>query len=93
MPQCLTLVQSNMIGFVASDLLLWVVHASVMQVAFVVHVLGVHPNDTAGDPARFGIPTHVVADLECLGHKEIFRKRYAWIQCWSQHFHWSFFVR
>jgi hypothetical protein len=88
MPQCSTLVQGNMIGFVASDLVLWIVHVGVVDVAFVVYVLGVHPHDTSADPARFGIPTHVIADLEYLGHDEISPETrfYAWIRCWSQRY-------
>jgi hypothetical protein len=58
-----------MIRLVALDLKLWIVRAGVMDVAFVIHVFGMHPHDPASDPARFGIPAHVVADLQTSCHR------------------------
>ena len=57
-----------MIRLVALDLILWVVRAGVVDVAFVIHVFGMHPHDPTGDPARFGIPAHVIAELETSCH-------------------------
>ncbi len=70
MPQGSALVQGDMIGFVAFNLVLWIVCARVMDIAFVVHIPRVHAHDTAADPAGFGIPTHVIANFEYLRHDE-----------------------
>jgi len=71
MPQGPTLVQRDMFGLVALDLVLWIGRTRVMEIAFVVHIPGVHAHDAAPDPARFGIPTHVIAYFEYLGHDEV----------------------
>jgi hypothetical protein len=57
-----------MIGLVAFDLVLRVVRAGVMAVALIGHIFGVHPHYPACDPACFGIPAHVIADLEYSRH-------------------------
>ena len=57
-----------MICLVARDFVLRIVRAGVVDVAFIVHVFGVHPHDVTGDPADLGIPTHVIADLERVCH-------------------------
>ena len=57
-----------MICLVARDFVLRIVRAGVVDVAFIVHVFGVHPHDVTGDPADLGIPTHVIADLERFCH-------------------------
>jgi hypothetical protein len=67
-PQRPALVQSDMIGSVAFDLVLRIILARVMDVAFVVHVSCVHPHDVTADPTGFGIPAHVIPNLVCLGH-------------------------
>ena len=59
----------NVICLVALDLVLGFIDTRVMDVAFVVHVLRMHPHDMSADPASFGIPGYVIADLECLGHE------------------------
>src|SRR5579871_2821338 len=58
-----------MIGLVALDLVLRVVRAGVMDITFVGHFLSVHPHYPAGDPARLGIPAHVIADVERSRHE------------------------
>ena len=68
MPQCFTFVQSDVIGLVAFDLVLRIILARVVDIAFVVHVARMHPHDMAADPAGFGIPTYVIADFEDLCH-------------------------
>jgi hypothetical protein len=57
-----------MICLVALDFVLRIIRAGVVDVAFVIHVLGVYPHDVTGDPADLGIPTHVIADLERFCH-------------------------
>jgi hypothetical protein len=57
-----------MIGLVALNLVLRVIRAGVMDIAFIGHILGVHPHYPAGDPACLGIPAHVIADLEHSRH-------------------------
>jgi hypothetical protein len=64
MPQGTALVEGNMIGLVALDLVLWIIRARVMDITFVVHVPGVQANNMAADPASFGIPAHVIARFE-----------------------------
>src|SRR5579871_3755999 len=64
LPERPALVQGDMVGLVALDLILRLVPARVMHVAFVVHVLAMHANDTAAHPAGFRIPADVIADLE-----------------------------
>ena len=65
-PQRLSLMQCDVIGLVAFDLVLWIVLARMMDIAFVVQVARVHPHDTAAYSASFGIPSYVIADFECL---------------------------
>jgi hypothetical protein len=57
-------VQSDVIGFIALDLVLGFILARVVPVAFVIHVLGVHLDDPAADPARLRVPTYAVTSLE-----------------------------
>jgi hypothetical protein len=54
------LVQGDVIGFVAFDLVLRIIIARMMDIAFVVHVSCVHPHNETTDPTGFGIPTHVI---------------------------------
>jgi hypothetical protein len=57
-----------MIRLVALDFVLRIIRARVVDVAFVIHILGVHSHDATGHPAGLGIPTHVIADLERVCH-------------------------
>jgi len=57
-----------MIGLIAFDLVLRVVGAGVMDVALIGHISGVQPHYPAGDPARLGIPDHVITNLENSRH-------------------------
>ena len=70
-PQCCSLVHGDMIGLIALNLVLRIILARMMDVAFVVHVCRVHPHDMAADPASFGIPGYMIADFECLRHEPI----------------------
>jgi hypothetical protein len=67
-PQRPSLMQGDMIGLVAFDLILRILRARVMDVTLVVHVFPVHALDGAAHPAGLGIPAHVIADLKCFGH-------------------------
>jgi hypothetical protein len=77
MSQGAALVEGNMIGLVALDLVLWIIRARVMEITFVVHVPGVHANNMAADLASFGIPAHVIARFESQwsdpGARRVFR--------------------
>lgn len=68
-PQCLSLVQCNVIGLITLDLVLRIVLTCVMDVAFVVHIARMHSHDVATDPTSLGIPGHVIANFECLSHE------------------------
>ena len=70
-PQWFALVHGDMIGLIALDLVLRIVLARVMDVAFVVHVGRMHLYDMAADPASFGVPGYVIADFECLRHERM----------------------
>jgi hypothetical protein len=70
MPQGSTLVQSDMVGFVAFNLVLRIVRTRVMEIAFVIHIPYMHTHDAPADPACFGIPTHVIADFEYPRHHD-----------------------
>jgi hypothetical protein len=66
--QCFAFMQRYVIGPVVLDFVLRVILARMMDVAFVVYVLRMHSHDAATDTASFGIPTHVIADLEHPSH-------------------------
>ncbi len=68
-PQCFALVHGDMIGLIALDLVLRIILARVMDVAFVVQVRRMHPHDMATDPASFGVPGYMITDFECLRHE------------------------
>jgi hypothetical protein len=57
-------------SLIALDFVLRFICARVMDVAFVVHVFGVHPHDFPPHPASFRIPTYMIANFEILGHGE-----------------------
>jgi hypothetical protein len=63
-PKRRSLVQSDVIGPVALDLVLGFVLARVVHVAFVIHVLRVHLNDPAADPPRLRVPAYAVTSVE-----------------------------
>src|SRR5262249_10963760 len=70
-PQHAPLVQGNVIGLVAFDLVLRFVLAGVVDVSFVVHVLCMHLDDFPADPAGLRIPAYTVAHLESSRHVSI----------------------
>src|SRR5690242_19487921 len=69
-PQGAPLVQGDMRGLVALDLVLRRVGAGVVNVALPVDVLAVHPHDAAAHPARLRVPADVIADLVFARHAQ-----------------------
>jgi len=53
MPQRTALMQGDVVGFVALDLVLRFILARMMNVTFVVYVLGMQLHDRAADPTSF----------------------------------------
>ena len=62
------LVEGNMVGLGALDLILRNVGVCVMGIALVVDIAHMHANDRATDPSGLGIPTHAITNLEGFGH-------------------------
>jgi hypothetical protein len=71
-PQCSSLVQGDVIGLITPDLVLRIILARMMDVAFVVHIRGVHLADPTPDATSLGAPAHVIADFERLCHRAAF---------------------
>lgn len=67
-PERAALVSRNVIGLVALYLVLRIVFGSVMGMTLVVEVAGMNLDDRPRHPPRLGIPAHVLADIESLGH-------------------------
>jgi hypothetical protein len=76
--------QGDVRSFITFDFVLWLIFAGMMNVAFVIHILGMHSHDFAPDPASFRIPTDMIADFEpwgrSLGHDELHSTNTAVIQ-------------
>ena len=58
------LVEGNMVGLGALDLILRNVRARMMGIALDLEIARMHANDRAADAPGLGIPTHTIADLE-----------------------------
>lgn len=69
MAQCFALMHGDVVCLVALNLVLRVVFAGVVNVAFVVNVCCVDFDDMAADHACFGVPGYVIADFELLCHE------------------------
>lgn len=65
-----SLVDSNVVGFVALDEVLRFVLRGMVHVAFEPHIGNDFLHHHAANPARFGVPFDVIAALECLWHHE-----------------------
>jgi hypothetical protein len=63
-----TLVEGDMIGLAALDLVLWIVRARMVGIAFDLELASMHADDRAADTAGLGIPAHAIMDLEALRH-------------------------
>ena len=70
-----TLVEGDMIRLTALDLVLWIVRARMVSIAFDLELAGMHADDRAADPPRLGIPAHAIMDLEALRHVRSIRCR------------------
>ena len=59
-----------MISIITFNLVLRIGLTGMMDVAFVIHVLGAQPHDATGDPPGLRVPAHVIAYLKqlCHGH-------------------------
>ena len=62
----------NMIRFVTFDLILRILFSSMVRIAFVTEVPGVHFDDRAGDLPRLGVPAYFIAHFKFCFHNEIF---------------------
>src|SRR5665213_2543301 len=62
------LVGRDVIALVAFDFILRIAGRGVVRVALVVEVLGVDGNDLPRDMTGLGVPSHMIADFEPLGH-------------------------
>lgn len=63
-PERALLVRSDVIGLVAGDLVLRLIGRGATSVSLVVKIRSVHLGDLARDVSRFGVPRHVIANLE-----------------------------
>jgi len=63
-----TLVEGDMIRLAALDLVLWIVRARMVGIAFDLELASMHAGDRAADAPRLGIPAHAIMDLEALRH-------------------------
>jgi len=60
------LVEGDMIGLAALDLVLWIIGARMVGIAFDVELASMHADDRAADTSGLGIPAHAIMDLEAL---------------------------
>src|SRR5580692_2766403 len=67
--QCAALVGRDMIALVAFDLILRIVRRGVMHITLIVEVAGVDGNDRSRNMTGLGVPSHMIADLELVGHR------------------------
>ena len=61
-----TPVVGDVIRLAALDLVLWIVRARMVGVAFDLEMAPMHADDRAADTAGLGIPAHAIMDLEAL---------------------------
>ena len=61
-------VEGDMIRLAALDLVLWIVQARVVGIAFDLELASMHAGDRAADAPRLGIPAHAIMYLEALRH-------------------------
>lgn len=54
----------DVIGLGAFDFVLRIIFARVMDVPFIVNVVGMHLDDRAADVSRFRVRRHKIADFE-----------------------------
>lgn len=64
---------SDVIRFVALDLVLWITFRAVMHMTFVINVACVLLNDNTFDLSGFGVPSDMVSNSELLHHSGSFQ--------------------
>ena len=69
------LVEGDMVGLAALDLVLWIVRTRMVGIAFDLKLARMHPDDGAADAARLGVPAHGIMDHEGLRHGRSIRCR------------------
>jgi hypothetical protein len=62
------LVESDMLGLAALDLVLRHISARVMGITFGIEVADIPPDDRAADVPGLGIPAHAIADFKGIRH-------------------------
>ena len=70
-----TLVEGDMIRLAALDLVLWIVRARTVGIAFDLELVSMHAGDRAADAPRLGIPAHAIMGFEDLRHGRSIRCR------------------
>ena len=68
-----TLVEGDMLGLAALDLVLRRFGARMMRIAVNVEIACMDASDRAADTPGFGIPAHMVTDFESILHRVLFR--------------------
>lgn len=61
-------VQGDVVSAIALNFVLGVVFTGVVRITFVIQIFGVHFHNLSADPAGFGVPNDVIADLESSLH-------------------------
>jgi hypothetical protein len=61
-------VHRDVLGFVALDLILWIISGRMMRIALIFDVIFVDLYDSAADMSRLSVPGHVIANFECFRH-------------------------
>ena len=56
----------DVVRSIALDFVLRIVWAGMMRIAFVIHVVGMNPDNPAADMSGFGIPCNMVSDFKLL---------------------------
>ena len=70
-----TLVEGDMVRLAALDLVLRIVCARMVGIAFDLELADTHTDDRAADAPRLGVPAHAIMDLEGLRHGRSIRCR------------------
>jgi hypothetical protein len=65
-------VKGDVVGFIALDLIAWIIIARMKSVAFAPELLCVDPYDPATNSPSLRVPAHVIIDLELPPHRSLF---------------------
>src|SRR5665213_1501621 len=68
-----TLVKGDMVRLAALDLVLGIVGARMVDIAFDLELARMHAGDRTADASRLGVPAHAIMDLESLRHDRSIR--------------------